>query len=139
MHHPTDLIDTPFEAPVASDCSAPVQAILRFVQQHYAESITIGQLADIARLSPSRLSAKFRTEMGMPPYRYICQLRIRAAQHLLATGRPAAEVAAEVGFFDQSHMHRHFKRSCGLTPSHFLPRRSAGMGTLAGAQGACHV
>ncbi len=135
MHHPTDLLE-PFDTPVASDCSATVQAILRFVQQHYAEPITIGQLADIARLSPSRLSANFRREMGMPPYRYICQLRIRAAQHLLATGRPAAEVAAEVGFFDQSHMHRHFKRSCGLTPSHFLPRRQNG---LASPQGACHV
>ena len=58
-------------------------------------------------------------EVGMPPYRYISHLRVQQAKALLQQGVPAAVVAAETGFFDQSHMYRHFKRVCGVTPSQF--------------------
>jgi AraC-like DNA-binding protein len=47
-------------------------------------------------------------------------VRIRRAQTLLLAGVPGSVVAAEVGFFDQSHFARHFKRFCGMTPSSFL-------------------
>jgi AraC-like DNA-binding protein len=54
-------------------------------------------------------------------------VRIRRAQTLLLAGVPGSVVAAEVGFFDQSHFARHFKRFCGMTPSSFL--QSAGHAT----------
>jgi AraC-like DNA-binding protein len=43
--------------------------------------------------------------------------RIRAARRLLERGTPAAEAAARTGFFDQSHLHRHFTRTLGMTPA----------------------
>jgi AraC-like DNA-binding protein len=62
----------------------------------------------------------FRQQVGLSPYRYLCGVRIRRAQTLLLAGVPGSVVAAEVGFFDQSHFARHFKRFCGMTPSSFL-------------------
>jgi len=44
---------------------------------------------------------------------------------LLLAGVPGSVVAAEVGFFDQSHFARHFKRFCGMTPSMYLKRSRA--------------
>ena len=58
----------------------------------------------------------FSREVGIPPHRYLTGRRLdRARRLLLAGGRPA-EVAAEVGFHDQAHLTRHFKRMLGVTP-----------------------
>jgi AraC-like DNA-binding protein len=55
----------------------------------------------------------------MPPHAYVTHRRVARAQALLARGMPQAEVAASVGFYDQSLMHRHFKRILRLTPGAF--------------------
>jgi len=89
------------------------------MEQNFVEPVTLSQLAAIADLTLFRFAAVFRREVGMPPYRYISHLRVQQAKALLQQGLPAAVVAAETGFFDQSHMYRHFKRACGLTPSQF--------------------
>jgi transcriptional regulator GlxA family with amidase domain len=68
----------------------------------------------------------FRREIGLSPYKYLCRVRVRRAQTLLLAGVPGAVVATEVGFFDQSHLARHFKRFCGVTPSVFLQKSRAG-------------
>jgi AraC-like DNA-binding protein len=73
-------------------------------------------------MSVPRFAATFRRRLGKPPYRYVCDLRVRRAQALLGQGHRAAVVAAETGFFDQSHMVRHFRRVCGATPRHFMGR-----------------
>ncbi len=57
--------------------------------------------------------------MGVPPHAYLTQLRIARAKQLLARGTPASEVAARVGFFDQSQPSRHFRRAVGTTPGRF--------------------
>jgi AraC-like DNA-binding protein len=57
--------------------------------------------------------------VGVPPHAYQIQLRIARARHLLALGMPPSAVAAEVGFHDQSHFIRHFKRVLHVTPGEF--------------------
>jgi transcriptional regulator GlxA family with amidase domain len=47
-------------------------------------------------------------------------LRVQRAQELLRAGMPAAIVANESGFFDQSHLSRHFRSVCGMTPGEYL-------------------
>ena len=54
---------------------------------------------------------------GLPPHRFVLAQRIRAARRLLERGAAPAEVAAQTGFFDQSHLHRHFTRTLGMTPA----------------------
>lgn len=77
-------------------------------------------LADASRelaAHPTHLVRTFSREFGMPPHRYLTGRRIDRARRLLLTGEPAAEVATSVGFVDQPHLTRHFKRVLGVTPA----------------------
>jgi len=55
----------------------------------------------------------------MPPHAYQTQLRVLRAKALLRAGQPAARVAASTGFFDQSHLSRHFRWLVKLTPGRY--------------------
>jgi AraC-like DNA-binding protein len=61
----------------------------------------------------------FRARFGMPPHAYLNQLRVRRACALLDAGTPAAQVAVAVGFADQSHLSRHFRRVVGVAPGRY--------------------
>lgn len=58
----------------------------------------------------------FRREMGVPPHAFVLRVRIERARQLLARGNEVTEVAHALGFADQSHFTRHFKRVVGLAP-----------------------
>lgn len=95
-------------------------AAVRHIETHFTERLTLEHLAAIAGLSVFRFVTVFRREMGISPHRYLCARRVRAAQDLLRKGLPPAIVAIEVGFCDQSHLCRHFRAVCGMTPGQFL-------------------
>ncbi|MFP3563595.1 helix-turn-helix domain-containing protein [Paraburkholderia sp. SIMBA_030] len=105
--------------------SITLNAARAFIEAHFAEPVTLAQLAELSALSVSRFATVFRQQYGSSPYRYLCGLRIQRAQTLLLEGVPGSVVATEVGFFDQSHFGRHFKRCCGMTPSMFIERAAA--------------
>jgi len=92
---------------------------LDYARDHLAERIPLQTLADLTGLSLWRFSIVFRQQMGVPPHRYISQLRIARACELLRQGVSAAAVADACGFYDQSHFSRHFKHQCGVTPGRF--------------------
>jgi AraC family transcriptional regulator len=57
--------------------------------------------------------------MGVAPYQYLIQMRVNSARALIAAGGgeySLAQIATSVGFADQSHLNRHFKRVLGMTP-----------------------
>jgi AraC-like DNA-binding protein len=99
--------------------SRAVRRVREYLEAHYAENIALAQLAQIANLSPFHLAHVFQTEIGLPPHVYLTQIRIQRAQVLLAKGWPITEAAFEVGFFDQSHFHKRFKRIVGMTPAQY--------------------
>jgi AraC-like DNA-binding protein len=68
---------------------------------------------------------RFKAATGLPPHQYVLARRVEGAQQLLQQDRDLslAEVAACVGFSDQSVFTHHFKRLAGVTPGRF--RRSA--------------
>jgi len=114
--------------------SIALSAARAFIEAHFAEPVTLAQLAELSALSVSRFATVFRQQYGSSPYRYLCALRIQRAQTLLLEGVPGSVVATEVGFFDQSHFGRHFKRCCGMTPSMFIERATANAATHGGKQ-----
>jgi AraC-like DNA-binding protein len=59
---------------------------------------------------------------GLPPHALQLAQRVRAARRLLEAGEPIAETAVATGFADQSHLHRHFRRSLGVTPGQYQRR-----------------
>lgn len=81
-----------------------------------AESVSLAGLADLCGLSRFQFLRSFARATGLTPHAYILQRRIELARRLIARGAPLAEAAAESGFFDQSHMTRHFTRVLGVTP-----------------------
>ncbi|MEK6345830.1 MAG: AraC family transcriptional regulator [Burkholderia sp.] len=97
-----------------------VQRALDFIEACFAEPISLTDLAEAAGLSVSRFAARFSTEVGVSPQQYVRIVRVRQAQRLLRRGVSPSVVAAEVGFFDQSHLCRHFKRVLGRTPREWL-------------------
>ncbi|GGX66915.1 helix-turn-helix domain-containing protein [Streptomyces fructofermentans] len=77
-------------------------------------------LADLAAglgLSRYQLLRAFRTSTGVPPYAWLAQYRVHRARSLLDAGRRPAEAAALVGFADQAHLTRWFRRVLGVTPA----------------------
>lgn len=72
--------------------------------------------------SPTHLVRCFTRAFGVPPHRYAVGRRIDAARRQLLDGRPPAEVAAAVGFHDQSHLARHFRHHVGTTPGRYARR-----------------
>lgn len=99
---------------------------MRVIDTSFAQPLGLAALAAAAGLSVSRFAARFRSEVGVSPHRYLCLVRIRRAQELLRAGLPPSVVATEVGFFDQSHLCRHFRRVLGRTPRDYVDRFGTG-------------
>jgi AraC-like DNA-binding protein len=100
--------------------SAAVQRAREYIDQNLARPLTLQELAQLAGLSIWRFATVFRQQVGISPHRYICRMRVERAQELMRGGLAPACAASEAGFYDQSHLSRHFKTICGVTPGQFL-------------------
>lgn len=108
-----------FQVPQAPQRLTPqqIRQAIDYLHAHLAQDISLDWLAQSVNLSPSHLRRLFKQVTGLAPHQYLLQLRVNRAKELLLTGSfSVGEVAAEVGFADQSHLHRHFKRVFGVTP-----------------------
>jgi len=89
---------------------------------HVTDGITLEDASKLVHAHPAHLVRAFSREYGMPPHRYLTGRRVDLARRYLLDGRPAVEVATLAGFYDQSHLTRHFRRMLGVTPMSFLKR-----------------
>jgi AraC-like DNA-binding protein len=97
-----------------------IQQVRCYLDEHFAEPVSLAELARLVGLSPYYVHRVFEREVGLPPHAYLESVRIRQAQRLLAHGEPIAQVAYDLGFSDQSHLTRRFTRLLGITPGHYL-------------------
>lgn len=88
-----------------------------YLEDHFAERITLPQLAAQTSLSPFHLVRVFRRSTGITPHAYLESARIRHAQRLLERGEAPAAVAFATGFSSQSHFTERFRRTLGVTPA----------------------
>jgi len=93
-----------------------------YLGDHYAENIRLDDLAAAAGIGKFRLVRLFREHTGLPPHSFLIAHRLRVARRLLEAGQSITATAAATGFADQSHLHRHFRRSLGLTPAEYRRR-----------------
>ncbi len=91
-----------------------------FLHACLADDVTTGDLARIADMSRFHLCRAFARAYGLPPHAYQLQLRLAEAKRQLSAGLPPAQVAAAVGFADQSHLTKRFKGAFGITPGQFM-------------------
>ena len=98
-------------------------ALLRRVkdrmQAEYASELRLEELAVEVGLTTFQLIGLFKRTVGLTPHAYLTQVRLNVACRHLAHARPLAEVATDVGFYDQSALTKHFKRCYGITPLQF--------------------
>lgn len=94
-----------------------------YLDAHFSSDVPLRALADAANLSPFHLARAFAREVGHPPHAYLDMLRVQRARALLAAGSSIAEAATAVGYADQSHLTRRFKRLLGITPGQFARER----------------
>lgn len=91
-----------------------------YLAEHFADNPTLDELARVTGTNKFGLLRSFKRCFGITPHALQVQLRIEAARELLARGAGIAHAATSVGFADQSHFGRHFKRVVGLTPREYL-------------------
>lgn len=104
-------------AGVAAHTARPEVALAReLLTERLVDPPTLEELAAHVGLGPFTLARAFRAACGLPPHAYLNQLRVDRARGLLLQGWRASEVAARVGFSDQSHLTRHFRRHLGVPP-----------------------
>ncbi len=104
------------EAPL----SLEMQQVCRFIQENLAEPLTVRQLARLVYLSQSRLKARFKAEVGMPPADFIMRQRVERAKAMLAAPETTiAEIAFALGFSTPQYFATVFRRYTGETPSRF--------------------
>lgn len=90
-----------------------------YIRDYYFENISLERLASIAAMSPFHFIRQFKAETGFSPHAYQTQFRINKAKCMLRSGLSINQVGLAVGFYDQSHFHRYFKKNMGLTPKQY--------------------
>jgi AraC-like DNA-binding protein len=93
-----------------------------YIGDNLSTNITLDELSEAAGVGKFRLIRLFRAGTGLPPHRYQLAQRVKLARRLLENGTGVLDVVAATGFVDQSHLHRHFRRSLGLTPKQYVTR-----------------
>lgn len=94
-----------------------IERTREYLEAHVTDAVCLDDLAEIAGLSRFHLSRTFASTYGLSPHAYQNQLRLRAVREHLRHGSRFDSIDA--GFFDQSHLIRHFRDSMGMTPGEF--------------------
>lgn len=115
----------PSSPPEAGEMS-PVDQILKYINSHYSEAITLETLAEEFYLNRSYICRLFRKTMGISVINYLQHKRILEAQQmLLNSSRSIIDISMECGFSNIQHFYRVFKKITTLTPAEYKNHQSA--------------
>lgn len=95
------------------------------MHEEYGTDLCLDSLASSAGLTVFQLIGLFKRTVGLTPHAYLTQVRLGMACRRLQRAQTPAEVAAAVGFYDQSALNKHFKRCYGITPLQFARAAAA--------------
>ena len=88
----------------------------QYIYNNIDENISIKDLCDYLDISSTSLTQQFNKELGITPHRFILSIKILKAKELLKDGEDITKVAQDIGFCDQSHLNRVFKKYEDITP-----------------------
>ncbi len=94
-----------------------IRKVLRHIELHYGENITMNELAEVTGLSPDYMTRKFKSILAISPSEYLRKYRISKAMELLyTTDLTISEISSKTGFSDVAHFSRVFKQNAGVSP-----------------------
>ena len=97
-----------------------MKQMLRFVEEHYAEELTVERIAASVALSESACLRSFRQMLGITPIQYVKQFRVEKAAELLRSTRlKTGEIGMECGFADGSYFIKTFREIKHCTPKEY--------------------
>lgn len=105
--------------PAGSERGA-VRRAREYLEANFSQDVSLSELATLVSLSPFYLARAFESEIGLPPHAYLEGVRIRKAREILDRGSDLVSTALAVGYSDQSHLTRRFKRFLGITPGQYI-------------------
>ncbi|MCY9698113.1 helix-turn-helix domain-containing protein [Paenibacillus alginolyticus] len=107
--------------------TSPVELVVRYVEEHYAESITLNMMAEIVYLSPSYLSSLFKSKQGQSFIDFLTEKRIEKAKTMLRYSDEKIQVISDsTGFTNIRHFNRVFKALTNRTPTEFREGKNFG-------------
>lgn len=100
--------------------SRQLKSVFDYIESNIQAALSLRDLATVTRLSPNHFARLFKQSTGLTPYNYVLRRRVARAQLLLSrTDASIAQIAADSGFGDQTHLTRAFKRLIGATPGSY--------------------
>ncbi len=96
-----------------------LQQVADRLASELSRPLSLAELSAEVGISASHLNRRFAASYGLPPHRYQLQCRLDVAKRLLRSGLLISAVAHELGFSDQSHFTRWFRRCVGATPARY--------------------
>lgn len=99
-----------------SDVDPVVSDVIRYINAHLQDDLSLENLCDRFLLSKSSLTARFRKITGFTPHQYILEKRVNHARELMDTGVNANEAAERCGFTEYSTFYRVYRKTFGEGP-----------------------
>jgi AraC-like DNA-binding protein len=104
---------------------AAVAKARKYIEDHFSDELSLSLLGGLTCLSPFYFARSFKDATGLPPHSYIDGVRARKARKMLDSGESIVSTAISVGYADQSHLTKRFKRVYGITPGQYCRAKHA--------------
>lgn len=91
-----------------------------YMKTHYAEKLTLESISNAMNVSSATLRSKFRLEQKVSPMVRLNEIRINVAKNRLLRGERICEIATQIGFYDEFHLSKTFKKITGQSPREFI-------------------
>jgi AraC-like DNA-binding protein len=115
QHH----LGSPAETSAGPPAANVAHELRELIDTRFREKVTLRQASEAIHAHPAHLVRMFSREFGISPHQYLTGRRLDLARRLLLDGMPPSTAAVTVGFCDQSHLNRTFKRLLGTSPARF--------------------
>jgi AraC-like DNA-binding protein len=115
----SDLLQGEFRSGKSDRVRVKAEMIRECLMYEDSPALDLDTLAERSGLNRFQVLRTFRSYYGVPPHAYQIHVRVARAKALLHAGQSPAEVAVQLGFADQSHMTRLFRRAWGVTPGRY--------------------
>lgn len=99
-----------------------LRRVTDYVEAHLGTDLSVDELAGVALYSSAHFSRAFKSATGRSPHQYVLERRLQRAREMLIRGQSAAVVAAGLGFTDQSHFTKCFRKAFNITPGQLAKR-----------------